>query len=231
MTPLILIVEDEEPLAEMLRYNLDKSGFRTMVAVTGEEALLKIDMELPDLAVVDWMLPERSGIEVCRVLRARDDTRKLPIIMLTARGEEGDRVLGLEAGADDYVVKPYSPRELIARINALLRRSEVQSALPQKEYAGVVVDLDAHKVTRDGAPVRLSPTCFKLLTTLMERPGYVFSRDRLLGRVWGGDVFVEPRTVDVHIRRLRQALNARGGCDLIRTVRASGYAIDEQQDA
>ena len=231
MTPLILIVEDEEPLAEMLSYNLDKSGFRTMVAVTGEEALQKVDMELPDLAVVDWMLPERSGIEVCRVLRARDVTRKLPIIMLTARGEEGDRVLGLEAGADDYVVKPYSPRELIARINALLRRSEVQSALPQKEYAGVVVDLEAHKVTRDGVPVRLSPTCFKLLTTLMERPGYVFSRDRLLGRVWGGDVFVEPRTVDVHIRRLRQALNARGGCDLIRTVRASGYAIDEQQDA
>jgi len=231
MTPMILIVEDEEPLAEMLSYNLDRSGFRTMVAYTGEEALQKVDMELPDLAVVDWMLPERSGIEVCRILRSRDDTRKLPIIMLTARGEEGDRVLGLEAGADDYVVKPYSPREMIARINALLRRSDVQSAAVQKEYAGIVMDLDTHKVTRDGSPVRLSPTCFKLLSTLMERPGYVYSRDRLLGRVWGGDVFVEPRTVDVHIRRLRQALNARGGCDLIRTVRATGYAIDEQQDA
>ena len=228
---MILIVEDEEPLAEMLSYNLDRSGFRTMVAYTGEEALQKVDMELPDLAVVDWMLPERSGIEVCRILRSRDDTRKLPIIMLTARGEEGDRVLGLEAGADDYVVKPYSPREMIARINALLRRSDVQSAAVQKEYAGIVMDLDTHKVTRDGSPVRLSPTCFKLLSTLMERPGYVYSRDRLLGRVWGGDVFVEPRTVDVHIRRLRQALNARGGCDLIRTVRATGYAIDEQQDA
>lgn len=215
----------------MLSYNLDRSGFRTMVAYTGEEALQKVDMELPDLAVVDWMLPERSGIEVCRILRSRDDTRKLPIIMLTARGEEGDRVLGLEAGADDYVVKPYSPREMIARINALLRRSDVQSAAVQKEYAGIVMDLDTHKVTRDGSPVRLSPTCFKLLSTLMERPGYVYSRDRLLGRVWGGDVFVEPRTVDVHIRRLRQALNARGGCDLIRTVRATGYAIDEQQDA
>ena len=231
MTPLILIVEDEEPLAEMLRYNLDKSGFRTMVAITGEEALQKVDLELPDLAVVDWMLPERSGIEVCRSLRARDETRKLPIIMLTARGEEGDRVLGLEAGADDYVVKPYSPREMIARINALLRRSEVQSAVSHKQYAGIVMDLDAHKVTRDGVMIRLSPTCFKLLATLMERPGTVFTRDRLLGRVWGGEVFVEPRTVDVHIRRLRQALNAHGGRDLIRTVRATGYAIDEQTEA
>ena len=230
MTPLILIVEDEEPLAEMLRYNLDKAGFRTMLAVTGEDALQQVDLEMPDLAVVDWMLPERSGIEVCRALRAKDDTRKLPIIMLTARGEESDRVLGLEAGADDYVVKPYSPREMIARINALLRRSEVQSALPHKEYAGVTLDLDAHKVTRDGVPVRLSPTCFKLLATLMERPGYVYSRDRLLGRVWGSDVYVEPRTVDVHIRRLRQALNAQGGPDLIRTVRSSGYALDAQRD-
>ena len=166
-----------------------------------------------------------------RSLRARDDTRKLPIIMLTARGEEGDRILGLEAGADDYVVKPYSPREMIARINALLRRSEVQSAVPHKEYGGIVIDLDTHKVSRDGKPIRLSPTCFKLLSTLMERPGYVFTRDRLLGRVWGGDVFVEPRTVDVHIRRLRQALNAHGGADLIRTVRATGYAIDEHPDA
>ena len=227
MTPLILIVEDEEPLAEMLRYNLDKEGFRTVLAVTGEEALARVDMEIPDLAVVDWMLPERSGIEICRVLRARDDTRKLPIIMLTARGEEGDRVLGLEAGADDYVVKPYSPREMIARINALLRRSDIQSANPRREYAGVAIDMDAHKVTRDGVPVPLSPTCFKLLTTLMERPGTVYSRDRLLGRVWGGDVFVEERTVDVHIRRLRKALNAHGGPDLIRTVRGAGYAIDD----
>jgi two-component system phosphate regulon response regulator PhoB len=230
MSPLILIVEDEEPLAEMLRYNLDNSGFRTLLAVTGEEALARVDMEIPDLAVVDWMLPERSGIEVCRALRARDDTRNLPIIMLTARGEEGDRVMGFEAGADDYVVKPYSPREMIARINALLRRSKAQSAVPHKEYAGVAIDLDAHKVTRDGAAISLSPTCFRLLTTLMERPGYVFSRDRLLGRVWGGDVFVEPRTVDVHIRRLRKALNAHGGQDLVRTVRGAGYAIDEQRD-
>jgi two-component system phosphate regulon response regulator PhoB len=229
MSPLILIVEDEEPLAEMLSYNLDRGGFRTVLAATGEEALARVDVELPDLAVVDWMLPERSGIEVCRALRSRDDTKKLPIIMLTARGEESDRVLGLDAGADDYVVKPYSPREMIARINALLRRSEVQSAVSQKEYAGVMIDIEAHKVTRDGKMIRLSPTCFKLLATLMERPGYVFSRDRLLGRVWGGDVFVEPRTVDVHIRRLRKSLNVPGSVDLIRTVRGAGYAIDEQQ--
>ena len=228
MTPLILIVEDEEPLAEMLRYNLDKEGFRTVLAFTGEEALARVDMELPDLAVVDWMLPERSGIEVCRILRGRDDTRNLPIIMLTARGEEGDRVLGLESGADDYVVKPYSPREMIARINALLRRSESLSSAPRKEYAGVTVDLDTHKVSRDGTHIPLSPTCYKLLLTLMERPTVVYSRDRLLGRVWGGDVFVEERTVDVHIRRLRQALNAHGGADIIRTVRGAGYAIDAE---
>jgi len=227
MTPLILIVEDEEPLAEMLRYNLVSAGFRTVLAITGEEALQRIDVDLPDLAIVDWMLPERSGIEICRALRARDDTRNLPIIMLTARGEESDKVLGLEAGADDFVVKPYSPREMIARVNALLRRSDARSADPRKEYAGIAIDQNTHKVYRDGIPVRLSPTCFKLLTTLIERPGYVHSRDRLLGRVWGGDVYVEPRTVDVHIRRLRKALNANGGRDLIRTVRSAGYALDE----
>ena len=228
MKPLILIVEDEEPLAELLRYNLEKEGFRSKVATTGEEALARLDVELPDLAIVDWMLPERSGIEVCRTIRVRQDTRTLPIIMLTARGEEGDRVLGLEAGADDYVVKPYSPREMVARVNALLRRSNNPNSEHSMEYAGVFVDIDAYKVTRDGLPVFLSPTGFKILTTLMERPGLVYSRDRLLARVWGGDLFVEPRTVDVHIRRLRQALNEQGGRDLIRTVRGAGYAIDEQ---
>jgi two-component system phosphate regulon response regulator PhoB len=226
--PLILIVEDEEPLAELLRYNLEKEGFRSKVATTGEEALARLDVELPDLAIVDWMLPERSGIEVCRTIRVRQDTRTLPIIMLTARGEEGDRVLGLEAGADDYVVKPYSPREMVARVNALLRRSNNPNSEHSMEYAGVFVDIEAYKVTRDGLPVFLSPTGFKILTTLMERPGLVYSRDRLLARVWGGDLFVEPRTVDVHIRRLRQALNEQGGRDLIRTVRGAGYAIDEQ---
>jgi len=226
MSALILIVEDEAPLAEMLCYNLEKEGFRTVLATTGEEALNRVGVEVPDLAVVDWMLPERSGIDVCRELRARADTKQLPIIMLTARGEEGDRVLGLEAGADDYVVKPYSPREMVARVKALLRRSDLQGASETKTYSGIIIDQDAHKVTRDGKAVRLSPTGYKLLETLMEKPGRVYSRERLLGRVWGGDVFVEPRTVDVHIRRLRKALNAQGGPDIIRTVRGSGYAID-----
>jgi len=228
MSKLILIVEDESPQAEMLRYNLEKEGFRTVLASTGEEALYRAEMEVPDLAVVDWMLPERSGIEVCRALRAKVETRNLPVIMLTARGEEGDRVLGLEAGADDYVVKPYSPREMVARVQALLRRSDTQGTTPRKEYAGIVIDLDTHRVTREGKAINLSPTCFKLLETLIERPGVVYSRERLLSRVWGSDVFVEPRTVDVHIRRLRKAINANGGRDLVRTVRGAGYALDDQ---
>ena len=230
MASLILIVEDEAPLAEMLRYNLEKSGYRTQVAHSGEEALQRIAIEPPDLAVVDWMLPERSGIEVCRSLRAGEDTKRLPIIMLTARGEESDRVLGLEAGADDYVVKPYSPREMVARVNALLRRSDIRGSATVKEYAGIVMDLEAHRVTRDGKNVHLSPKCFRLLETLIDRPGIVFSRDKLLGRVWGGDVFVEPRTVDVHIRRLREALEVeKGAKNLIRTVRGAGYALDESR--
>ena len=226
MKPLIMIVEDEPPLAEMLSYNLDKAGYRTVVAGTGEEALGLVEMELPELAVVDWMLPERSGLEVCRILRKKKETRNLPIIMLTARGEEGDRVLGLEAGADDYVVKPYSPKEMIARINALLRRSSANSNSSIKEYAGIKMDLDSHRVTRDGHQIHLSPKCFRLLETLIDRPTYVFSRDALLGKVWGGDVYVEVRTVDVHIRRLRKALDVNDGPDLVRTVRSTGYSLD-----
>lgn len=227
MDDLILIVEDEAPQAEMLRYNLEKAGFRAALAASGEEALSRVELDSPDLVVVDWMLPERSGIDVCRRLRARSETKRLPIIMLTARGEEGDRILGLDAGADDYVVKPYSPREMVARIKALLRRSRAGDGGEVLQYAGIVVDLESHRVTREGAAVHLSPTGYKLLETLMERPGLVYSRERLLSRVWGGDVFVEPRTVDVHIRRLRKALNAGGGRDLIRTVRSAGYALDE----
>ncbi|MBT3306615.1 MAG: phosphate regulon transcriptional regulator PhoB [Alphaproteobacteria bacterium] len=226
MSALILIVEDESPQAEMLRYNLEKEGFRTVVADTGEAAIMRVDVEVPDLVVLDWMLPERSGIDVCRELRARPETQALPIIMLTARGEEGDQVLGLEAGADDYVVKPYSPREMVARVQALLRRARAETSGAVNAYAGVVLDRETHKVTRDGAPIDLGPTSFKLLEVLMERPGRVYSRDRLLGRVWGGDVFVEPRTVDVHIRRLRKALNGSGGTDIVRTVRGAGYALD-----
>jgi two-component system phosphate regulon response regulator PhoB len=230
MDALILIVEDEAPQAEMLRYNLEKEGFRVTVAPSGEEALSRIDLELPDLAVVDWMLPERSGIDVCRRLRARAETKRMPIIMLTARGEEGDRILGLDAGADDYVVKPYSPREMVARVKALLRRSHTRDDGEALEYAGIVVDMERHRVTRDGVAVKLGPTGFRLLLALMERPGRVFSRDALLGRVWGADVHVEPRTVDVHLRRLRLALNRGGGRDLIRTVRGAGYALDERQE-
>ena len=172
MAPLILVVEDEPPLAEMLCYNLEKADFRTVVAFTGEEAIGRAEIEIPDLIVVDWMLPERSGLEVCRILRGKKETRHIPIIMLTARGEEGDRVLGLEAGADDYMVKPYSPRELVARINALLRRSSGQNNSSIKEYEGVVVNLDSHRVTRDGHMVHLSPKCFKLLENEIPLKGY-----------------------------------------------------------
>ncbi|MDA1088782.1 MAG: phosphate regulon transcriptional regulator PhoB [Proteobacteria bacterium] len=228
MTALILIVEDETPQAEMLRYNLESEGFRTVIASTGEEAFQHMDVEVPDLAVVDWMLPEWSGIEICRALRARPETQQLPIIMLTARGEEGDRVLGLEAGADDYVIKPYSPREMVARVKALLRRSNQQTTSRNLEYAGIVLDKETFKVTRDGVLVSLGPTSLKLLEALMERPGRVYSRERLLSRIWGGNVFVEPRTVDVHIRRLRKALSLDGGKDIIRTVRGAGYALDAE---
>lgn len=230
MEAMILIVEDEAPQAEMLRYNLEKENYRVVVAPSGEEALSRVELEIPDLVVVDWMLPERSGIDVCRRLRNRPETKRLPIIMLTARGEEGDRILGLDAGADDYVVKPYSPREMVARIKALLRRSHARDEGEALEYAGIVMDMESHRVTRDGVALQLGPTSFRLLLALMERPGRVLSRDALLGRVWGADVHVEPRTVDVHMRRLRLALNRTGGRDLIRTVRGAGYALDERQE-
>ena len=226
MSRLILIVEDEAPQAEMLRYNLEREGFETMVAVNGDEALDAVAGRLPDLVIVDWMLPERSGIEICRHLRMSPETNRLPIIMLTARGEEGDRVLGLEAGADDYVVKPYSPREMVARVRALLRRAGPEGEDGLLQFADVVLDRDSHKVSRAGSPVQLGPTEFRILNVLMEKPGRVYSRERLLDRVWGMDIHVEHRTVDVHIRRLRKALNANGAPDLIRTVRGSGYAMD-----
>ena len=226
MTPLILIVEDEPPQVELLRYNLESEGFRTCVAVDGEEALLRVEEEEPDLVILDWMLPNLSGIEVCRRLRARPETRFLPVIMLTARGEESDRIDGLDRGADDYIVKPFSPREVIARVRALLRRSRPVIEDEKIVYAGIEIDLAAHKVSRDGRPAHLGPIEFRLLATLMERPGRVFSRERLLDLVWGRDINVETRTVDVAIRRLRQALDFGAGGDPIRTVRGTGYAID-----
>jgi two-component system phosphate regulon response regulator PhoB len=224
--PSVLIVEDEAGLVELLRYNLERSGFAVAVATDGEEAMTAIAEHRPDLVLLDWMLPLMSGIEVCRQIRRQADTANLPIIMLTARGEEGDRVRGLDAGADDYVAKPFSPTELISRIRAVLRR--IRPALTDHvlTYADLRMDLTAHRVTRHGKNIHLGPTEFRLLRHLMEHPGRVFSREQLLDAVWGKDVYVEARTVDVHIRRLRKALNGENGQDLIRTVRAAGYAMD-----
>jgi two-component system, OmpR family, phosphate regulon response regulator PhoB len=225
--PLVLIVEDEAALVTMLRYNLEKEGFAVCVAADGEEALIQIAERKPEVVLLDWMLPLVSGIEVCRQIRRAPASRTLPIIMLTARGEEGDRVRGLNSGADDYVVKPFSPTELIARLRAVMRRAQPTSGEDVLRFTDVAMDLVAHRVTRDGKPIHLGPTEFRLLRFLMQHPGRVFSREQLLDQVWGRDVYVEVRTVDVHIRRLRKALNADKTADLIRTVRAAGYALDE----
>jgi two-component system phosphate regulon response regulator PhoB len=226
LKPLVLIVEDESALATMLSYNLEKEGFDVCMASDGEEALIQVAERKPDVVLLDWMLPLVSGIEVCRQIRRAPASRALPIIMLTARGEEGDRVRGLNSGADDYIVKPFSPAELIARVRAVMRRAQPASAEEVLRFADVTMDLVAHRVARDGKPIHLGPTEFRLLRFLMQHPGRVFSREQLLDRVWGHDVYVEVRTVDVHIRRLRKALNAGKAVDLIRTVRAAGYALD-----
>lgn len=226
MKPYILIVEDEAALLTLLRYNLEKEGFEVGEAVDGEEALLMVAERRPDLVVLDWMLPTLSGIEVCRRIRLRPEARNVPIVMLTARGEEADRVRGLNSGADDYVVKPFSPAELVARIRAVLRRLRPAFGDEMLHYADLRMDLAAHKVTRDGAQIHLGPTEFRLLRHLMEHPGRVFTREQLLDSVWGPDIFIETRTVDVHVRRLRRALNGDRRPDLIRTVRSAGYALD-----
>jgi two-component system phosphate regulon response regulator PhoB len=225
--PRILVVEDETALVEILRYNLEKEGFDVAAAGDGEEALAAIAEHAPDLIILDWMLPLVSGLEICRQLRRKAETRDLPIIMLTARGEESDRVRGLEVGADDYVSKPFSPSELVARVRAVLRRARPATTEDLLTYAGVVMDLSSHRVLRNGRPVHLGPTEFRLLRFLMERPGRVYSREQLLDAVWGRDIYVEARTVDVHIRRLRKALNGPEDIDIIRTVRSAGYALDE----
>ncbi|MFC1673860.1 phosphate regulon transcriptional regulator PhoB [Pseudomonadota bacterium] len=230
MQHTVLIVEDEPPQAEMLSYNLEREGFRVMVAGNGEEGLSMARDSMPDAIVLDWMLPGLSGIDVCRQLRGETSTREIPILMLTARGEEEDRVRGIETGADDYVVKPYSPREVVARIKALLRRANPSLSAETLEYADIAMDLVQHKVSRAGASIHLGPTEYRLLKTLMKKPGRVYSRERLLDLVWGRDVYVEDRTVDVHIRRLRKALNDHGD-DLIRTVRGEGYAIDADKQS
>lgn len=226
MKPRVLVVEDEAPLAAMLRYNLEKEGFEVEDAANGEEALTKIAERKPDAVLLDWMLPLVSGIEVCRQLRRSPATRSLPVIMLTARGEEADRVRGLDSGADDYVVKPFSPTELVARLRAVIRRAQPSAGAETLRFADVTMDLGAHRVTRNGRAIHLGPTEYRLLKFFLERQGRVFSREQLLDAVWGHDVYVEPRTVDVHIRRLRKALNAPGERDLVRTVRSAGYALD-----
>jgi two-component system phosphate regulon response regulator PhoB len=224
--PTILVVEDEDALATLLQYNLEKEGYQVLTASDGEEALVQVDEKLPDLIVLDWMLPKVSGIEVCRRLRQRPETRNVPIIMLTARGEETDRIRGLDTGADDYVVKPVSMSELAARVRAVLRRLRPGLAEDEVRCGDIVIDRVGHRVKRAGLEVHLGPTEFRLLDYLMRHPGRVLSREQLLDAVWGSDVYVEARTVDVHIGRLRKALNLPQTEDPIRTVRAAGYALD-----
>ena len=226
MTPTVLVVEDEDALATLLQYNLEKEGYRVILAGDGEEALILVQEELPDLVVLDWMLPKVSGIEVCRRLRQRTESRNLPILMLTARGEESDRVRGLDTGADDYVVKPFAMSELTARIRAVMRRIRPGLADDRVTCGDIVMDRVAHRVKRHGIEVHLGPTEFRLLDHLMQHPGRVFSREQLLDAVWGSDVYVEARTVDVHIGRLRKALNGKTDPDPIRTVRSAGYSLD-----
>jgi two-component system phosphate regulon response regulator PhoB len=230
MKETILIVEDEMPLVTLLRYNLEREGFAALDAQDGEEALNIAREHKPDLVLLDWMLPLMSGIEVCRQLRRNPETREIPIVMLTARGEEGDKLRGLDSGADDYVTKPFSPSELIARIRAVLRRTKPTPADETLRYENLTMDLASHRVRRDGREVHLGPTEFRLLRYLLEHPGRVFSREQLLNGVWGRDVYVEPRTVDVHIRRLRKALNGPEETDLIRTVRSAGYSLDARKE-
>jgi two-component system phosphate regulon response regulator PhoB len=228
-TPLILIAEDEPGQVEVIAYNLKMAGFHVAVADNGERALALAEELEPDLIILDWMLPEVSGLEVCRRLKAQPRTRRVPVLILTARAEERDRIRGLEAGADDYMVKPHSSAEMIARIRTIFRRTRPVLVDERLTFAGIVLELAEHRVSRDGQPVHLSPTEFRLLLTLMERPGEVFSRERLLNLVWGRDTHVDDRTVDVHIRRLRKALGA-GVRGVIRTVRGAGYALDDRAE-
>jgi len=224
--PTVLVVEDEPALLTLLRYNLEREGFRVAAAADGEEALLLAREEKPDLVLLDWMLPLLSGIEVCRQLRRLPEMRSIAVIMLTAKGEEADKLRGLDVGADDYVTKPFSPSELMARVKAVLRRSKPQISLETLIYRDLAMDLATHRVRRAGQEVHLGPTEFRLLRFLMENQGRVFSREQLLDHVWGRDIYVEPRTVDVHIRRLRKAINVDDAADLVRTVRSAGYALD-----
>ena len=223
--PTVLLVEDESAQREMLAYNLEAEGFDVITADNGEDGLILVDENDPDLIVLDWMMPQLSGIEVCRRLKSNSKTRQTPVIMLSARAEEVDRVRGLETGADDYVVKPYSVIELMARVKAHLRRIRAAAVGDRLEYGDIMLDPETHKVFRSQSELKLGPTEFRLLSTFMEKPGRVWSRDQLLDRVWGRDIYVDTRTVDVHVGRLRKALCQHGDDDPLRTVRGAGYAL------
>lgn len=224
-SPSVLVIEDEPAQREVLVYNLRAEGYTVSEADDGDDGLVMVQEVHPDVVILDWMLPGVSGIEVCRRLKTNSETRKLPIIMLTARGEEADRVRGLETGADDYVVKPYSINELMARVRTQLRRVRPATVGERLEFGDIILDAETHRVTRDDKEISLGPTEFRLLSTFMEKPGRVFSREQLLDRVWGRDIYVDTRTVDVHIGRLRKALCRHGGDDPLRTVRGAGYAL------
>jgi two-component system phosphate regulon response regulator PhoB len=226
--PTLLLVEDDRALADLLMWHFDREGYDIVRTADGDEALILAEERTPDLVILDWMIEGVSGIEVCRRLRRRDSTAHVPIIMLTARGEESDRIRGLETGADDYVTKPFSPRELLARVGAVLRRVRPALAGEQLSYADLEMDVAGHRVRRAGNAVQLGPTEFRLLRHFMEHPGRVYSRERLLDSVWGHDPEIDARTVDVHIRRLRKALNDGGLPDVIRTVRSAGYSLDSE---
>lgn len=223
--PRVLVVEDEPSQLEVLAYNLEAEGFAVSRARDGEEALLLLSEDAPDIIVLDWMMPNVSGIEVCRQIKTKPETRSIPVIMLSARSEEIDRVRGLETGADDYVIKPYSVIELMARVRTQLRRVRPSTVGQLLEFEDIVLDAESHRVTRGANELKIGPTEFRLLTTFLEKPGRVWSRDQLLDRVWGRDLYVDTRTVDVHIARLRKALSQHGGGDPVRTVRGVGYSL------
>lgn len=225
MQPHVLIVEDEPAQREVLRYNIEAEGCRVTQACDGEEGLICVKEDLPDVIVLDWMMPRLSGIEVCRRLKASPATRGIPVIMLSAKSEDIDKVRGLETGADDYVIKPYSVAELMARIKGQLRRVRPTTVGETLTFEDIILDAETHRVTRSGEDIKLGPTEFRLLSTLIEKPGRVWTREQLLDRVWGLDNYVDTRTVDVHVGRLRKALSGTKGSDPIRTVRGAGYAL------
>ena len=227
IAPKIMVVEDEEPLGVLLRYNLEAEGYQVEVVTRGDEAEMRLRETVPDLLVLDWMVPAISGIELCRRLRLRPETERLPVIMLTARGEENDRVRGLTTGADDYLVKPFSMPEFVARVRALLRRAKPEVLSSVLKVDDLVLDRETHRVHRAEAELKLGPTEFRLLEFLMQHPGRVFSRGQLLDNVWGETLYIDERTVDVHVGRLRKAVNLDGLPDVIRTIRGAGYAIRE----